>query len=179
MAPARPIFEVDSVASWLDGVDAVDPYIRSRVEFAAEAIEDDRINVEWCRSLLVSAAVWATTVGSDEFSPALQLAYTQLRDWFCKPCLELEEWLGSEIVPLFPVLSNGLDHTAPPDTILNDKTVKAWLAKANHVDPALCRELTVLVRARSTDYGGQIPIPDKTLVRFSPTPTLLWSIPSR
>jgi hypothetical protein len=179
MGPARPIFEVDSVALWLGGVDACDPYIRSRVEYAVDAIQDDRITVELCQSLLVGAAVLATTIGPDGFSPALQRAYTRIRDWVCKPCPELEEWLGSEIVPLFPVLSNGLDRIAPPDTILNNETVKAWLVKANHVDPGLCKDLTVLAHTRSLDYGRQIPIPDKTLVRFSPTPTLLWSIPSR
>ena len=179
MPPVRPIFEVDSVASWLGGVDACDPYIRSRVEYAVDAIQDDRITVDLCQSLLVGAAVLATTIESDGFSPALQRAYTQLRDWVCKPCPELEEWLASEIVPLFPILSNALDHIAPPDTILGDKTVKAWLVKANIVDPALYRDLTDLVRTRSLDYGRQIPVPDKTRVRSSPTPTLLWLIPLR
>ena len=179
MKPARQIHRSDSVASWLDDVDACDPYIRSRVEYAVDAIQDDRITVGLCQSLLVGGAVGATTIGSDEFSPTPQQAYTQLRDWVCKPCPELEKWLASEIVPLFPTLSNALDHISLPDTILDDETVKVWLVKANIVDPALHRDLTVLIRTRSLKYGRHLPVPDKTRVRSSPTPTLLWLIPSR
>jgi hypothetical protein len=91
------------------------------------------------------------------FAP--QTIYCQLRDWMGLPCMDLELWLRSNILPLDDRFSKSLDPIPRPQTILDNSSVQKWFEMAKHVDPPYCDDMkvTILRRSLGTEAGSFVP----------------------